>query len=221
MLSDKQYELLTSQDSEIKGISEQKARIIEKADLMMNTLRIIINSNSIDQEDKDEIFPKHRITSMIHNLISYDNEATAKQESNKQEIAIDLMQQSLRYFQSRYKEVFIKKEIKVFEQFAEDIKEFTEKQIAETRAQELNKTRQTLQPPLLYPAETTWKAVCIECHSHREDGNDEDVIKTIRHTRNCSIHDEKKRLKKVKDGKERIKMQYYKIIPPLKKSKKN
>ncbi len=218
MLSDAQYKLLTSQNSEITNASEQKIRIDEKADDMMNCLRIIARSQTVDQEFKDKVFSKDRITSLISNLTQYDTESTASQESNKQAIVLDLMEQCLRYFQDRYKEVFIKKELKTFQQFAEDIKEFTEKQIAETKAQELHKTRLSLQPPLLYPAETHWKAMCTECHKYREDGkNEDDIIMKIRHTKNCSIHEEKKRLGK--DGKERIKWNYYKIIPPLKKSK--
>ena len=221
LLSEKQYDLLISQNSEIKGISEQKSRIIKKADKMMTTLRIIMRSQNIDQQYKDEIFPKEKICFLINNLTQYDIDSTAIQESNKQAIIIDLMEQSLRYFNARYKEVFIKKEIKIFEQFAKDITEFTENQIAENKAQELFKTRQSLQPPLLYPSERNeWKGVCLECHKHDDYGkNEDDVIDRIRHTKNCSIHDEKKRLGK--DGKERIKIQYYKIIPPLKKSKKN
>jgi len=219
MLSDAQYKLLTSQNSEITNASEQKIRIDEKADDMMNCLRIIARSQTVDQEFKDKVFSKDRITSLISNLTQYDTESTASQESNKQAIVLDLMEQCLRYFQDRYKEVFIKKELKTFQQFAEDIKEFTEKQIAETKAQELHKTRLSLQPPLLYPAETHWKAMCTECHKYREDGkNEDDIIMKIRHTKNCSIHREKKRLGK--DGTERIKIQYYKITPPLKKPKK-
>lgn len=219
MLSDNEYKVLTSQNMDIKGISEYKSRIIEKADDMINCLRIIARSQTVDQEFKDKAFPKSNFTAMINNLIQYDTDSTAIQESNKQAIVIDLMEQSLRYFQDRYKEVFIKKELKTFLQFAQDITEFTENQIAETKAQELFKTRPSLQPPLLYPAETSWKAMCTECHKYNDYGeNEDDVIKRIRHTKNCSIHDEKKRLGK--DGKERIEIQYYKIIPPLKKSKK-
>ena len=218
MLSDAQYNLLTSQNYEFTNSSEQSSRIDEKADKMMNTLRIILNSKNADQEFKDKIFTKHRITSLIHNLITYDPENTAIQESNKQAIVIDLMEQSLRYFQDRYKEVFIKKEMKSFQQFAIDIVELTESRIAETKAQELFKTRKTLQPPLLYPSKDTWKAICLECHKYREDGkNEDDATKKILHTRNCSIHKEKKRLGK--NEKERIKIQYYKIIPPLKTKK--
>ncbi len=224
MLSENEYKVLTSQNMEIKGIPEYKSRIIEKADDMINCLRIIARSETFDQEFKDKVFPKVNLSGLINNLIQYDDESTAKQESNKQAIVLDLMQQSLRYFNDRYKEVFIKKELKNFDQFSKDIIEFTEKQIEETRAQELYKTRQSLQPPLLYPAETSWKAVCTECHNYDEYGkNEDDAIKRIRHTKNCTIHAEKKRLNKNEDKvkvKERLYYQYYRTIPPV-KTKKN
>jgi len=219
-LSDKQYDFLTSQNSEIKGLSEQKARIVEKADKMMNTLRIILNSKYIDQEVKDQIFPKHRVTSLINNLTRYDPENTALQESNKQAIVLDLMDQCLRYFQDRYKEVFIKNVIKTFEQFSTDITDFTQSQIEETRAQELFKKRESLTPPLLFPRKDYWTAMCDECFRHSDLGkNEDDAIKRVNHRKGCSIHKEKKRLgKDVGVGfKERIKIQYYKITPPLKK----
>lgn len=219
MLSPNEYKLLTSQNSKIKGISEYKSRIIEKADDWINCLRIIARSETVDQEFKDKVFSKDNFTGMINNLIQYDDDSTAIQESNKQAITLNLMEQCLRYFQDRYKEVFIKKEIKTFEQFAKDITEFTEKQEKETRAQELFKTRQSLTPPLQYPSESNeWKITCLECYKMYDYGkNEDDVIKKIRHTKNCSIHAEKKRLGK--DGKERIKWNYYRIIPPKKPKK--
>ena len=137
-------------------------------------------------------------------------------KKNKQAIMIDLMNQSLTYFQSRYKEVFIKKEIKNFQQFAKDLVELTESKIAETRAQELYKTRKSLTPPLLYPARDTWTAMCDECHAYTTLGkNEDDAMKRVRHSKNCSIHKEKKRLGE--DETERIKIQYFKITPPEKK----
>jgi len=209
MLSDNEYKVLTSQDFKNTGIPEYKSRIIEKTEEMIETLRIIARSETVDQEFKDKVFPKVGLTGFINNLTRYDSNNTAQQESNKQAIVLDLLGQCILYFQDRYKEVFIRKEFKTFIQFSQDITEFTEKQIP------------SLQPPLLYPSETNWKAVCLECHKYYDYGKDEDeVIKKIRHTKNCTIHDEKKRLKKDKDGKKRIYYQYYKTIPPVKKPKK-
>jgi len=221
LLSPAQYNFLTSQNSQITNVSQQKSRIIEKADEMMNTLRIILNSKNVDQQFKDDVFQKHKITSLINNLITYDIEQTALQESNKQAIVLDLMDQCLRYFQDRYKEVFIKKEVKTFEQFAIDITDFTESQIEETKAQELFKTRQSLTPPLLYPRKDYWTAMCDECHKYSDLGkNEDDAIKRVNHTKGCTIRKEKKRLgKDIVTYKERIKIQYYKITPPLKSKK--
>jgi len=217
LLSNAQRIYLTSQDSEITNLSEQKKRIIEKVDQIFKTMQIILDSKKIEQEFKDSLFTPQKVAVFIDRLTQYDPESTATQESNKQAIMIDLMNKSLTYFQSRYKEVFIKKEIKIFEQFAKDIVELTEHKIAETKAQELFKTRKSLTPPLLYPARDTWTAMCDECHTYTTLGkNEDDAMKRVRHSKNCSIHKEKKRLGE--DETERIKIQYYKITPPKKKN---
>jgi len=217
VLSNAQRLYLTSQDSEITNLSEQKKRIAEKVDQIFKTMQIILDSKNLEQEFKDSLFTPQKVAIFIDRLTTYDPESTATQESNKQAIIINLMSQSLTYFQSRYKEVFIKKEIKIFEQFAKDIVELTESKIAETKAQELYKTRKSLMPPLLYPARDTWTAMCDECHAYTTLGeNEDDAMKRVRHSKNCSIHKEKKRLGK--DETERIKIQYYKITPPKKKN---
>jgi len=215
MLSDAQYNLLTAQDNEITHISQEKGRIIEKVDSMFNTFRIINNSKTVDQAYKDEVFGTHRVTAFISNLTQYDDESTSKQEEVKQEIILDLMRQSLTYFQQKYKQVFIKNVIKTFEQFAEDILDLTRQQIEESEAQKLYHTRRTLVPPLLYPKRDTWSAVCIQCHRYSDlGGNEDDAIKRIHHSKNCSYFQQKKR--KGMDY-QRIKLQYFCTRPPEKK----
>ena len=217
MLSDNEYKVLTSQNGEIKGISEYKSRIIEKADDWINCLRIIARSQTVDQEFKDRIFPTHKVTAFISNLTEYDRESTALQEEIKQKILIDLMKQSLKYFQTRYTEVFIKKEVKNFEQFAIDIVEFTRDQIEETEAQKLYHTRKPLVPPLLYPKRDTWTALCLQCLKYSVLGDDEDnAITKIHHSKNCSYLKEKKKIGMADS--ERIKIQFFKITPPEKKA---
>lgn len=217
LLSNAQREYLTSQNSEITNLSEQKKRIAEKVDQIFKTMQIILKSKNIEQEFKDSLFTPSKVAVFIDRLTQYDPESTTAQESNKQTIIIDLMEKSLSYFQSRYKEVFIKKEIKIFEQFAKDIVELTESKIDEAEAQELYKTRKTLLPPLLYPARDTWTTLCIQCLSYTTLGKDkDDSIKRVRHTKNCSYYKENKRL--WKEDKERIYNQYFKIIPPAKKN---
>jgi len=128
----------------------------------------------------------------------------------------EILQKLSRYFQARYKEVFIKKEINNFEQFAEDIVKFTQDQIDETEAQKLYHTRKPLVPPLLYPKRDTWTALCLQCLKFSDLGDDkDDAIKRVPHSKNCSYLKEKKRIGKLDS--ERIKIQFFKITPPEKK----
>ena len=218
LLSDAQRSYLTSQDSEITNLSEQRKRIAEKVHQIFNTMLIILNSKNIEQEFKDSLFSPQQIQIFIDRLTRYDPESTATQESNKQKIIIDLMKQSLSYFQSRYKEMkFIKKEINNFEQVSNDIVEFTENIINETEAQKMYKTRKSLIPPLLDPTKDTWTALCISCLSYSTRGkNKDDSIKRIRHTKNCLFLKENKLYGKVEE--ERIYSQFFKITPPKKKN---
>ena len=218
LLSNAQRSYLTSQDPEITNLPEQKARIAEKVDQFFNTMKIILESKSIDQEFKDILFYPQQVSIFINRLTQYDSESTIAQESNKQAIIIDLMNQSLSYFQSRYNEIkFIKKEITNFQQFAKDIVEFTQTKVNETEAQKMYKTRKSLTPPLLYPTRDTWTALCMSCHSYSTLGKDkDDSVKRIRHTKNCSFHKENKRLGKV--DKKRLYTQFFKITPPKKKN---
>jgi len=121
MLSEAQRSYLTSQNKKITNLPEQRIRIIEKVERIFNTMKIILESKNIDQEFKDTLFDPQQISTFINRLTEYDSESTMEQESNKQAIIIDLMNQSLSYFQSRYNEIkFIKKEITNFQQFGKE-----------------------------------------------------------------------------------------------------
>jgi len=217
VLSNKQRLYLTSQNPKILGLSTQRKRIIGKVDDIFKTFNIILDSENIDQGFKDGLFDKTRISNFIQKLTEYDSESFAEQEHMKQEIIIDLMEQCMRYFQARYKEVkFIKKEIINFEEFTKGLVELSESQIEETEAQKLLKIRKLGMPPLLYPSKDFWKGFCVQCHAYTELGNNEDdVIKRIRHSKNCNYKKEKKSIGNTDN--ERLKIQFFKITPPKKK----
>jgi len=214
LLSNDQYEYLTSQTNDVPNPSEQRRRISEKVEQIFNTLKIIVISNKIEQEFKDKIFDPNKISYFIESLTFYDPQSTVAQESNKQKIIVDLMWKVLTYFQSRYKETkFISKEIARFHDLAKDLEEFAQREEDETEATIMYKTRKLSTPPLVYPEKDYWVAECIFCFSYSSLGKDkEDSIKKIRHARNCSFHKEMKRLGK-KD-KERVYTQFLKIFPP-------
>jgi len=217
LLSKEQFEYYSSQKNTITNLSEQKRRIAEKIDLIFNTMQIILESKSASQQFKDNLFTPQKIAVFIDRLTQYNPENTDIQEANKEIIIIDLMKQALSYFQSKYKEVFIKKEIKIFEQFAEDIIKLTKSRIEETEAQKMYKARKSLLPPLLPSKTDTWTALCIQCLSYTTLGkNKEDSIKRIRHSTNCLYHKADQLLGK--QTKEQIHSQFFKIIKPKKKN---
>jgi len=126
LLSNDQYEYLTSQTNDVTNPSEQRRRISEKMEQIFSTQEIILNSNKIDQVFKDKLFDPNKVSYFIDSLTRYDHENTVLQESNKQKIIIDLMWKVLSYFQSRYKETkFISKEINRFYDLAKDLEELT------------------------------------------------------------------------------------------------
>lgn len=217
VLSNKQRFYLTTQNPNIKGLSTQRKRIVEKVDDIFRTFNIILKSENVDQEFKDGLFHEERISNFIQKLTEYDSESFAEQEHMKQEIIIDLMDQCMRYFQARYKEVkFIKKEISNFKEFTVGLKELSESQIEETEAQKLLKIRKMGMPPCLYPTKDTWVGFCVQCHAYTELGTSEDdTIKRIRHSKNCNYKKEKKRIGNTDN--ERLKIQFFKITPPKKK----
>lgn len=217
LLSTAQRLYLTSQVDEITNLSEQKSRIAKNVDKIFNTMQIILDSKNIEQEFKDSLFTPQKISVFIYRLTHHDPENTTMQEANKEIITIDLMKQALSYFQSKYKEVFIKKEIKIFEQFADDIIKLTQKKIEETEAQKMYKSRKSLLPPLLPPKNDTWTALCIQCLAYTTLGeNKDDSIKRVRHSTNCLYHKANKEIGK--ENKKQIYSQFFKIIPPKKKN---
>ncbi len=214
LLSNDQYEYLTSQTNDVPNPSEQRRRISEKVEQIFSTLQIILDSNKIDQVFKDKLFDPSKVSFFIESLTYYDPENTVAQESNKQKIIIDLMWKVLSYFQLRYKETkFISKEINRFYDLAKDLEDLARSEEDEAEATIMYKTRKLSTPPLVYPEKDFWVAECIFCFSYSSRGKDkEDSIKKIRHARNCSFHKEMKRLGKKE--KERVYTQFLKIFPP-------
>jgi len=214
LLSNDQYRYLTSQDSDITNPSEQRKRISKKVDQIFTTLQIILNSNSLEQDFKDEIFIPSKINYFISSLTTYDPENTIAEESNKLQISIDLMSKSLTYFKSRYKETkFISKEIDRFYELAEDLQDLALRQETETGGELLHKTRKSLVPPLIWPEKDFWVSQCIACFRYSNLGKDkEDSIKKIRHAKHCPFHKEMKL--SGKNEKERIYEQFFKTHSP-------
>ena len=218
LLSNDQFQYLTSQNSKISNPSEQRKRISEKVDQIFETLKIILKSKNITQEFKDNLFVPHKISYFINSLTQYDSENTNAQESNKQQIIIDLMQKVMAYYQSRYKETrFISRRMNEINELAQDLEDLSREDQREDEATIMYKTRRLSTPPLLTQEKYDWTALCMFCFSYSSMGKKkDDSIKHIRHAKNCSFHREWKRFSK-KD-KERVLEQFFKTIPPKNKT---
>ena len=216
MLSNQQFEYITSQTDEITNLSQNLSRITETADKCLNTLSIILDSKKLDQELKDEMFDPSKVSYFINSLTQHNTENTNAQEVNKQKIILDLIQKVSAYYQSRYKnEKFVIKEIMKFQQLSEDLKEIAEDEKRKDEASIMYKTRQMPYPPILFPTPNYWTALCMQCFVYSSLGKTEkESIKKIRHAKNCSFQKEWKRFGKIDT--ERVICQFFKTIPPKK-----
>ena len=221
MLSNDQLRVIQEQNPDVPNISTQKKRIAENIDKCFQTLLIVLKSKHLNQDFKNNLFDPNLVSLFISSLTRYDSENTNAQESMKQHIIIDLMQQVMSYYQSRYTETkFIGRRLNEFYELAQDLEELARDEQREDEATIMYKSRGKMPtPPLLTPINDNWVAQCIWCHAYTTKKTESEAIKNVRHTKNCSYHKEWKRFGK-KD-KERVIQQFFKTIPPLKKSKKN
>jgi len=213
LLSKAQEQYYTSQTNKITNLSEQKDRIETSIEKSFNAFKIILDSNKVDQEFKDKLFPSKKVWNFIELLTRYNSDNTTIQESNKQETITKLLDNSLTYLQRRYKKTqLISKEIKNFRQLLDTIVELTQAEIKQTEDMAFYKTRMHPHVPYLPPRGNTWQALCIACLSYTTQGESEkDSIKKVRHTKNCLFHKQRKTDKTIYE-------QYFRIIPPEKKN---
>lgn len=220
-LSPEQFEYFTSQKDEIVNLSQQKKRVLEKVDESLNTLKIILDSKRISQEEKDKTFDSSKISYLINSLTQHNSENTNAQEVNKQKIILDLIQKVMSYYESRYKDQkIIIKEIRKFHTLAQDLQEIAGDDRRREEASIMYKTRGKMPyPPLLFPEKFDWTALCMQCHAYSTIGQkDLEAIKHIRHAKNCSFRKEWKRF--AKTDIERVITQFIHLVPPQNKSKK-
>jgi len=220
LLSIPVFQYLSSQSNEISNFPQVKTRLGETVEKIFDTLEVILDSKKITQEEKDEMFNPSKISFFINKLTQHDPENTNAQEINKQKIILDLIQKVFSYYSSRYKShKIIIKEINKFKTLSEDLKEIAEDEKSEDEASIMYRSRRKMpNPPIVMPIHDNWTALCIWCHAFSAIGNNySEAVKHVRHTKNCSFHKEWKRFGK-KD-KERVIQQFFKLIPPLKRTK--
>ena len=217
LLSKEQFSYFTSQiddDISITNRPQVMSRLAETITKCFDSFEVILKSKKITQEEKDKLFNAMRINFFLSKLTEDNPDNTNSQEINKQEIIVDLIQKVWSYYSSRYSgHKVIIKEIDKIKELAQDLKDTAEEEKREDEASIMYRNRGRMpNPPILFPEQNNWTALCIWCHQWSAIGNKHEAINHIRHTKNCSWHKEWKRFRKTDTV--RVIEQFIKLTPP-------
>ncbi len=218
MLSNDEYLYITSQKSKLPekyNIAQIRKRIKTKISRAFETFELIIKSQELSQQYKDDIFPSDKISQILAKLTEYDDTSPISEEENKQDIAKELLHVGIGYFQLRYKKPRI-----LFDEFykvsniIQELDEMSRQTVGETEGMELYRLRSRLpSPPLISGSKIHWTALCMHCYNYASGDTKEESLKNLRHEKRCTYNKEFKRLNKLLD-KNRVIEQYIKFSPP-------
>ena len=188
LLSNDQYEYITSQNSKIPNPSEQRSRISEKVEQALNTFDIILTSQYVSQEYKDELFEETRIRNFLSNFARYDNQNLLSEESNKQTICKTMVSMGLDYFKSRYKKMkMVEKNIEQATSVLSLMSLLSQEQVYDEEVMKMYKARsRSVRPQLLVAEKDFWMAECKHCYNYSANAKTEkEAIRNLKHTKHC------------------------------------
>ncbi len=188
LLSNDQYKHITSQNSEIPNPSEQRSRISEKVEQALNTFDIILTSQYVSQEFKDELFEDARIRNLLSNFARYDNQNLPSEESNKQSICKTMVSLGLDYFKSRYKKMkMVEKNIEQATSVLSLMSFLSQEQVYDEEVMKMYKARsRSVRPQLLVAEKDFWMAECKHCYNYSSNAKTEkEAIRNLKHTKHC------------------------------------
>jgi len=188
LLSNDQHEYLTSQNGEIPNPSEQRKRIAEKVEQALSTFDIILTSQYVSQEFKDELFEETKVRNLLSNFARYDNENTPSEEANKQTICKTMVTMGLDYFKSRYKKMqIIDKNIEQATSLLSMINILSQEEVYDEEVMKMYKARKrSVRPQLLIAEKDFWLAECKHCYNYSSNAKTEkEAIRNLKHTKHC------------------------------------
>jgi len=188
LLSNDQYQYITSQNSKIPNPSEQRSRISEKVEQALNTFDIILTSQYVSQEYKDELFEETRIRNFLSNFARYDNQNLPSEESNKQAICKTMVSIGLDYFKSRYKKMkMVEKNIEQATSVLSLMSFLSQEQVYDEEVMKMYKARsRSVRPQLLVAEKDFWMAECKHCYNYSANAKTEkEAIRNLKHTKHC------------------------------------
>ena len=188
LLSNDQHKYITSQNSEIPNPSEQRRRISEKVEQALNTFDIILTSQYVSQEYKDELFEEARIRNFLSNFARYDNQNLPSEESNKQSICKTMVSIGLDYFKSRYKKMkMVEKNIEQVTSVLSLMSFLSQEEVYDEEVMKMYKARsRSVRPQLLVAEKDFWMVECKHCYNYSSNAKTEkEAIRNLKHTKHC------------------------------------
>jgi len=187
LLSTAQYQYLTSQKS-ITNPSEQRKRISVTVEQAFNTFDIILTSQYVSQEFKDELFDETKVRNLLSNFARYDKQNLQSEEANKQTICKLMVTMGLDYFKSRYKKMqMIEKNIEQATSLLNVINFLSQEEVYDDEVLKMYKARsRSVRPQLLIAEKDFWMAECKHCYNFSSNATTEkEAIKNLKHTKHC------------------------------------
>ena len=169
--------------------SQMKKEIRKKALRSWETIYLILQSNTLAQQEKDSIFDVARVRIMLQNLVSPDETNNLSSQTNKQSIAREMITQGLNYFQSRYgKEEYVKEELDRLQKLLSHLDYQWRIKEEEDKSLEFYRLRKQMKNPPLISNRDKDTALCIHCYVNATGETISSAIKNIRHDKNCTYH---------------------------------
>jgi len=182
-----QYQYLTSQKS-ITNPSEQRKRVSVTVEQAFNTFDIILTSQYVSQEFKDELFDETKVRNLLSNFARYDNQNLQSEEANKQTICKLMVTMGLDYFKSRYKKMqMVEKNIEQATSLLNVINFLSQEEVYDDEVLKMYKARsRSVRPQLLVAEKDFWMAECKHCYNYSSNSKTEkEAIRNLKHTKHC------------------------------------
>jgi len=178
-LTDKEYkkdQLYTNKKRTVKFIHDE-----------FETFKYLLQSEKLDQEYKNLMFPSTIIDSLFQSFQYYDIGNTEYEEQNKLNIANDGIKRGLSYLQIRYGETtLIYQQIEDFKKLMSTLRYVSETKAEDQRAVEFYKMRhRMLLPPTIRQHERHYTVMCRICWGYYSGEKKDKTISQIHHRKKC------------------------------------
>jgi len=190
LLSPNGFFYITSQKDKLSTYfnkSQELIRIKKEVGKAFKTFELILQSDELSQDQKDEMFSNRKIRDMLMDLIKYDSLESLVESRNKLSMAQSCLESGLEYFERRYSKVaFYHDKINEFKSMINALYMLADQEAHEEEDLTFYKVRGKMKlPPTIEQHQTEHTAMCRICWNHNSEHGKDEAIKGIRHKKHC------------------------------------